>query len=154
MKKALALRVVAVVAMLLLASTLSGCIASKLVMEVKEPLLVCTQNEPIVGTLVITAKGIAGGVYNKLIVEFKDGAGDVIEAATQEANVQVFVSPFNSPVEVDISESVVAPVELWDSEGNFQAVTAKFTLPAPSTFLKTLTAEVDVGPVPPPSGLQ
>ncbi len=147
MKKANVLRLVAVLAVVVLASMTTGCLKATITGKIEPDPLELTSEAAIQGTLTLTMTGwLAGGAYEKLDVKFlKDGTADPI-AELANLPINLLITPFNKVVSVKLQnvEGLAAPAELWVSDV-FEATDAVFTVkPGAGYGLTPIVIEVEV----------
>lgn len=149
MKRANVFRLVAILAVVVLASMTAGCLKATIVGKIEPDPLRLTEGAAIPGTLTLTMTGwLAGGTYEKLDVEFfKDGVEDPIEVLA-DLSINVLITPLNKVVPVNLEgiTGLVAPEGLWDDLGVLQATHAVFTVkPNVGLGLSPIVIEVEVG---------
>lgn len=151
MKRANALRLVAILAVLVLASMTAGCLKASITGKITPNPLILSKDAPIEGELTLTMTGwLAGGVYDKLDVEFFDGESTVPIAKIKDLDlpknlISVASSVVSYNFEKDITD-LVAPADLWDElSGVLKATYAVFTVkPGMGYGLSPIVIEVDV----------
>ena len=89
MKRANVLRLVAILAVVVLASMTTGCLKATITGKIETPPLALSKGEALPGTLTLTMTGyLAGGTFDKLDVEFFNEDGDsLVEIVDQDINV-------------------------------------------------------------------
>jgi len=148
MKRANVLRMVAILAVVVLASMTTGCLKATITGKIKPDPLKLTEGAAIPGTLTLTMTGwLAGGVYEKLDVEFlKDGTADPIAQLDDLTLEDVFISPLQKVKDVPLQDidGLVAPESLW-VDGVLQATDAVFTVkPGIGYGLNPIVIEVEL----------
>lgn len=146
MKRANVFRLVAILAVVVLASMTAGCLKATIVGKIEPDPLRLTEGAAIPGTLTLTMTGwLAGGAYEKLDVKFfKDGTADPIAQHDDLPLDDVFISPLQKVKAVNLQDvdGLVAPASLWVG-GVLQATDAVFTVkPGVSYGLNPIVIEV------------
>ncbi|HON41774.1 MAG TPA: hypothetical protein PLM74_01420 [Bacillota bacterium] len=147
MKRANILRLVAILAVVVLASMTTGCLKATITGKIQPDPLELTSEAAIQGTLTLTMTGwLAGGMYEKLDVEFfKDGTDDPIAELTN-LPINLLITPLNKVASVKLQdiEGLAAPVDLWESDV-LEATDAVFTVkPGAGYGLSPIVIEVEV----------
>ena len=140
MKRANVLRLVAILAVVVLASMTTGCLKATITGKIETPPLALSKGEALPGTLTLTMTGyLAGGTFDKLDVEFFNENGDsLVEIVDQDINMALApVLKKTDSVLLSSIQTLVAPDELWEGEV-FVGYTAKFTV-KPSALSYNLT---------------
>ncbi len=145
MKRSNALRLVAILAVVVLASMTTGCLKATITGMIEPDPLKLTEGAAIQGTLTLTMTGwLAGGVYEKLDVKFfKDGNADPIAQLT-DLPIDLLITPLDKVVPVELQDvpDLVAPPELWVADV-FEATDAVFTVkPGTGYGLNPIVIEV------------
>jgi len=147
MKRANVLRLVAILAVVVLASMTTGCLKATITGKIEPKKLELTEGESITGTLTVTMTGyLAGGTFDKMDVEFFDEEGASLHkfedlAIAEELTLIPLVQTTDS---VDLSgiDGLVAPDELWDGSDEFLGSTATFTVKPSATSFKLNAVEI------------
>lgn len=146
MKRANVLRLVAILAVVVLASMTTGCLKASISLEVEPPTgagrVLGEVGKGMDGKMTVIATGVGkAGMYSKLTVEFFDGATPATSLGTATVDVQVFITPWdNQPQAFSLADytDLVVPV------GADAAVEAKFTLEGGGLALTPIFDTVDV----------
>ena len=138
MKRADVLRLMAILAVVVLASMTTGCLKATITGKIETPPLALSKGEALPGTLTLTMTGyLAGGTFDKLDVEFFNEDGDsLVEIVDQDINVALApVLKKTDSVLLSSIQTLVAPDELWDGD-DFVGATATFTVKPSGTNYK------------------
>lgn len=146
MKRANALRLVAMLAVVVLASMTTGCLKATITGKIEPKTLELTRGEAINGTLTLTMTGyLAGGTFDKLDVEFFDAEGASL-AKIEDRTIDLGLFPVvktTDSVDLDSIDGLVAPDTLWDEvSGDFLGYTATFTVKPSATSYKLNAVEI------------
>lgn len=127
MKRANILRLIAVVAVVVLASMTTGCLKASMSLKVTPDTMVYSARDQMTGKMTVIATGLLkAGVYNTLTVEFLDDASPAnVKATLKVQDLKIAITPWNNASrEFDLSEykALVVPA------GAVNAARARFTL--------------------------
>ncbi len=147
MKRANVLRLVAILAVVVLASMTTGCLKATITGKIEPKKLELTKAESITGTLTVTMTGyLAGGTFDKMDVEFFDEEGASLhkfeDLAIAEELTLIPLAQTTDSVDLSGIDGLVAPDELWDGSDEFLGSTATFTVKPSATSFKLNAVEI------------
>ncbi|HAI85473.1 MAG TPA: hypothetical protein DCL63_00605 [Firmicutes bacterium] len=149
MKRANILRLIAVVAVVVLASMTTGCLKAAITGKI-EPAKLTLAPEDVTfdGTLTLTMTGLLGAAnYDALDVEFFQGDAAVEGLDIKNVKINLKVSPLGKVDSVKLKdiEGLAVPEALWDAEQKLTANKAKFTVKPGAGFgLDPVVIEVEL----------
>jgi len=139
MKRANVLRLVAILAVVVLASMTTGCLKATIVGKIEPQPLALSKGEALPGTLTLTMTGwLAGGAFETMDVEFFDAQSVSLKKLTDlDIDGDLVLLPVVKTASVELSavSGLVAPDELWDGD-DFVGATATFTVKPSGTNYK------------------
>lgn len=130
MKRANILRLVAILAVVVLASMTTGCLKATITGKIEPQPLALSKGDALPGALTLTMTGwLAGGVFDNLDVEFFDAQSVSLKKLTNLTIDGLILAPVQKTASIELSaiDGLVAPDELWDGD-NFVGATATFTV--------------------------
>ncbi len=149
MKRANVLRLVAILAVVVLASMTTGCLKATITGKIEPKKLELTKAESITGTLTVTMTGyLAGGTFDKMDVEFFDEEGASLhkfeDLAIAEELTLIPLAQTTDSVDLSGIDGLVAPDALWNESGpaDFLGSTATFTVKPSATSFKLNAVEI------------
>jgi len=148
MKRANILRLIAVVAVVVLASMTTGCLKAAITGKI-EPAKLALAPEDVTfdGTLTLTMTGLLGAAnYDALDVEFFQGDAAVEGLDIKNVKINLKVSPLGKVDSVKLKdiEGLAVPEALW-VDGELAANKAKFTVKPGAGFgLDPVVIEVEL----------
>lgn len=151
MKRANVLRLIAVVAVVVLASMTTGCLKASMSLEVTPDPMVYSAGDQMTGKMTVIATGLLkAGVYDTLTVEFLDDASPAnVKATLKVQDLKIAITPWNNASqEFDLSkyEALVVPA------GAVDAAHARFILSDGGLITPISdTVAVTVNPASPPA---
>jgi len=140
MKRANVLRLVAILAVVVLASMTAGCLKASISLEVVLDPEEYTVGENLKGEATVVATGLAkGGVYHTLTVDFLDTGSPVnVLDTVKKEDLNVVIKPWdNNPISITLDD-----LELTVPEDAGGAADARFTLTGDGLGLVPITVTV------------
>lgn len=148
MKKANILRILAIVAVLVMASMTAGCLSSKIEVKYGGTTIDVEQGVALTGKFTFTLTGwLAGGIYDTLQVAWMAGE-DPIAPATGESylftDFSVPIHPLQKTGELDIADLEILPTESLEAPGAPELTEVWFTFTGTGLGLPELIVKVPV----------
>lgn len=147
MKKANALRLLGIVAVVVLASMTTGCLKATIAGKIEpDPLVLAPTDTTFPGKLTLTMTGwLAGGTFETVDVQFYNGTTAVQGLDITGAKVKLLLSPVGKTASVDLKdiENLTVPNGLF-VDGALVANKAKFVV-KPGTSLGLADVVIEVG---------